>query len=382
MYSTSLQCLTIWLALIHTSAGQTFHGPIDQKIVTELTLNAPTNGVSTTPDGRLFLVYARVDGSKGPQVAEYNRQTNTSTAYPNEEWNSYEEGKNPATHFLGVNSQRVGPDGQLWIVDKGATALGAPVDLPYGPKLVVVDTKTDKVSRVYPMGNVTRSNSLLDDVRFNPSTGKAYLTDAGSPGLIVLDLDSGMATRVLDDDPPTSDTMAVSAEGKLLYFGPGKPAFIYADQLEVSPDAKWFYFQAASGGMFRIETKYLDMAAYNSSLNTNAVLGQYVQPYSNTPSTGGTAIDADGSIYVSDTDSQRIIKLWSNGTKTLLTQDPRLLWIDAMWITPDKKLWMPAAQLNRGTPFNDGKSLIVKPLHVYSIDIGVGPSPIDHDGQS
>ena len=50
-----------------------------------------------------------------------------------------------------------------------------------------------------------------------------------------------------------------------------------------------------------------------------------------------------------------------------------------MWIDDHQKLWMPAAQLNRGTPFNDGKSYITKPLHVYSIDIGVGPSPIDHD---
>jgi sugar lactone lactonase YvrE len=130
--------------------------------------------------------------------------------------------------------------------------------------------------------------------------------------------------------------------------------------------------------MSRIQTKYLDMAFSNSSLNSVSVLGTYRQPFANTPSTGGTAIDADGNIYVSDTDSQRIIKTSANGTKTLLTQDPRLLWVDAMWITEDKKLWMPAAQLNRGTPFNGGKSYIVKPLHVYSIDIGVGPSPIDH----
>ena len=379
MYIPVFRSLILWSFVLLRGHGQTYHGPIDQNINVELTLNVPSNGVSTTPDGRLFLVYARVDGSTGPQVVEYDRETNKSTAYPNEEWNSYEEGKNPATHFLGVNSQRVGPDGMLWIVDKGATALGAPVDLPYGPKLVVVDPSTNKVSRVYPMGNVTRTDSLLDDVRFNPSAGKAYLTDAGSPGLIVLDLESGMTIRVLDDHPSTSDTMAVSAEGSLMYFGPGQPAYIYADQLEVSPDGKWFYYQAASGGLFRIKTKYLNQASYNSSLNSNDVLGAYVQPYANTPSTGGTAIDADGNIYVSDTDSQRILKIASNGTKTLLAQDPRLLWIDAMWITPDKKLWMPAAQLNRGTPFNNGKSYIQKPLHVYSIDIGVGPSPIDHD---
>lgn len=49
-----------------------------------------------------------------------------------------------------------------------------------------------------------------------------------------------------------------------------------------------------------------------------------------------------------------------------------------MWIDDQKRLWMPADQLNRGTPFHNGTSLITKPLYVFSIYIGVGPSPIDH----
>jgi sugar lactone lactonase YvrE len=333
--------------------------------------------VSTTPGGRLFILYARVDGSKGPQIAEVDQDSGSKKPYPNLEWNSYEDGKNPATHFVGVNSQRIGPDGKLWIVDKGGTALGEPIILPYGPKLVVVDLDTNEVSRVYPMGNVTRSDSLLDDIRFHTSTGKAYLTDAGSPGLIVLDLASGNAIRVLDGDPTTAATVPVSGEGQLMQLG-SKPAYIYADQLEVSPDGKYFYYQPANGGLFRIETEWMDKAFYNSSLNSNDILGQYVEPYAHTPSTGGTSIDAEGNIYVSDTDSQRIIKIASNGTMSLLTQDPRLLWVDAMWIDTQKRLWMPAAQLNRGIPFHNGKNLVEPPLHLFSIDIGVGPSPIDH----
>ena len=372
------QSVFAFLLAFDNVESQTYTGPIDQRVNVELTLNVPCNGVSLTPDGRLFLVYARVDGSTGAQVVEYNRDTNTSTPYPNKKWNSYSEGDNPATHFLGVNGQRMGPDGKLWVIDKGATALGSPTVLPYGPKLVVVDLKTDEVSRVYPMGNVTRTNSLLDDVRFNPNTGKAYLTDAGSPGLIVLDIASGNTLRVLDDHPSTKDDMPVSAEGHIWYLG-NDPAYIYADQLEVSPDGKYFYYQPASGGLSRIETQWLEKAFTNSSLNSNPVIGQYVEPYAHTPSTGGTAIDADGNIYVSDTDSQRIIKIAPNGKMNTLVQDPRLLWVDAMWIDSQKRLWMPAAQLNRGTPFNKGVSHIVKPLHVYSIDIGVGPSPIDHD---
>jgi hypothetical protein len=39
---------------------------------------------------------------------------------------------------------------------------------------------------------------------------------------------------------------------------------------------------------------------------------------------------------------------------------------------------MPAAQLNRGVPFNNGTSFVQKSLYVFTVDIGVGPSAIDH----
>ena len=364
------------LSLFLCTAAQNYGGPEDPRLTTALTLQIPSTGISNTPTGRLFVLESHVDGSSGPQIVEYNQTDNSTTPYPDERWNSYMPGDDPSNYLVRINSQRIGPDGSLWLVDVGSPSFGAPVILPDGPKLVQVDTKTNQVSRIYPMGNVTRSTSLLDDVRFNPISGMAYLTDAGAPALIVLDLASGIARRLLDNDLSTREYMPASAEGTLLQSSTGFE-YIYADQLEVSPDGTWLYFQPASGGMSRIKTSYLDQAFYNSSLSEGP-LSSYIEPYAHTPSTGGTSIDADGNVYNSDTDSQRIIKIAPNGTMTTLVQDPRLLWVDAMWIDYQNRLWMPAAQLNRGTVFNNGTSHIVKPLYVYTIDIGVGPSPIDH----
>ncbi|KAK7905436.1 hypothetical protein LTR67_000158 [Exophiala xenobiotica] len=366
----------------------------DPRIQVALTLQHPVNGVSTTPDGRLFVLYARVDGSTGPQVAEWHNGS-SPTPYPNQEWNSYASGKDPATHLIRTNSQRIGPDGTLWLVDTGSPSFGQPVILPNGPKLVQVNLTTNSVARVYNLGNVTLESSLIDDVRFNPAVGLAYITDAGAPALIVLDLNSGEARRVLENDPTTKGFMPVSAEGKLMHNSMGGFEYIYADQHEVSPDGRYYYYQPCEGGMSRIETQYLNNAFYNSTMAS--VLSQCPEPYARTPSTGGTAIDAQGNIYNSDTDRLAIIKIAPNGTWTTclspvqflpfmpfltfclpVVQDPRLLWVDAMWIDTYGKLWMPAAQLNRGTPFNNGSSFVQKPLYVYTIDIGVGPSPIDH----
>ncbi len=144
--------------------------------------------------------------------------------------------------------------------------------------------------------------------------GLAYITDAGAPALIVLDLNSGEARRVLEDDPTTKGFMPASGEGKLLHNSMGGFEYIYADQHEVSPDGRYYYYQPCEGGMSRIETQYLNDAFYNSTLAS--VLSQYPEPYALTPSTGGTAIDAQGNIYNSDTDRQAIIKIAPNGSWT------------------------------------------------------------------
>ena len=363
------------LASIFSTPATAQNQTIQPAIVTE----TPINGVSTTPEGRIFLLYARVDLSSGPQVVEYFASTNTTKPIPDEEWNSYTTGADPTTHLIRTNSQRIGPDGALWLVDTGSPSFGAPVILPDGPKLVQFNLTSNTVQRVYPMGNLLRSNSLLDDVRFNPMTGKAYLTDAGSPGLIVLDLASGEGVRVLNDHPSTTAFFPVSAKGAFVHAPDGGGLYIHADQLEVSPDGVYFYYQPSNGGMSRIKTEYLEEAFSNSSFNSNEIVEQYIEPYALTPSGGGTAIDAQGNIYVSDTDRFAIEKVSPDGTRRTLVQDDRLTWVDAMWVGSDEKLYMPAAQLNRGAPFNNGStSRLSKPLYVWTLGLGVGPSEIDH----
>jgi hypothetical protein len=162
--------------------------------------------------------------------------------------------------------------------------------------------------------DVTLATSLIDDIRFNPAVGLAYITDAGAPALIVLDLDSGEARRVLEDDPTTKGFMPPSGEGNLLRNSQGGFEYVYADQHEVSPDGQYYYYQPCEGGMSRIRTEYLNEAFYNSSFAS--MLSQYPEPFAMTPSTGGTAIDANGNIYSSDTDRQAIIKIAPNGTWT------------------------------------------------------------------
>lgn len=333
-----------------------------------LAVNVVTNGVTLSRDGRLFLVLSRIDGSDGPRVVEW--VAGDLKPYPDAAWNTWRLGQEAANAFVRVNSLRIGPDGDLWLVDVGAPGIGNP-KLVGGPKIVQVDLAANNVRRSYRLDAATNEESFVDDIRFNGRT--AYVTDAGSPGLIVLDLDTGNTRRVLDGDISTTAQKPVTAEGRTISGPDGDPIYIHADQLEVSPDGNWLYYQPCSGPLYRIETRWLDDASVS-----DAERAKHVELVAETPSTGGTAIDSEGNLYVSDTDRQLVLKVAPDGSTSTLIQDRRLLWVDAMWIDETGYLWMPAAQLNRMAPFQEGTSKVEFPIYVYKLQIGAKPPLNDH----
>jgi hypothetical protein len=143
---------------------------------------------------------------------------------------------------------------------------------------------------------------------------------------------------------------------------------VHADQLEVSPDGRYLYFQSASGPLYRIETRYL----LDPHLPA-AELSQHVQLFCDTPSTGGTAIDAEGNLYVTDVNHQRILKITPDAQATTLLEDKRLLWPDALWIDNHGNLWIPAAQLNRVAALHGGVEAFQPPVYIYKLSIGAKP---------
>lgn len=364
------------LALFATLSQADVTKDHDDRLQTAVMLDTPTTGASTTPEGRIFLKLARLDGTTGSQIVEV-KDNFSLVSYPDERWNSWnattDSLADSETKYVSANSQRVGPDGRLWVIDSGLLE-----KFPNSSKLISFNLTTNEVDRVYYLGNITTTDGSLNDVRFN---GKyAYLTEYTIGSIIVLDLETGYARMVLREHKSTVALLPLSAEGHLLRdAATGEYDYTNADQLEVSPDGKYFYYQPGIGYMWRIETKYLNEALHNDTMAD--LLPDYVEPFALTPSTGGTAIDAEGTIYYSDGDRQEIRTLAPNGTSTLLVRDSRLLWVDAMWIDTQQRLWMCASQLNHGTRFiqPDNQTMTIKkPIYVYTIETGHNPSPLDH----
>jgi len=308
------------------------------------------NGVTTTASGRRFACAQPRGDTRSPQLVEII----DGKAIP----------FGHAAAFVGVNSVRVGPDGALWVVDRGSAGIGKP--LAAAPRLIRFDLVFDRVQRVFDLSDLTNAHSFVDDVRFNDR--RAYLTDAGSPGIIVLDLVSGAGYRVLEGTPAVTAQRPLVAEGRPLLDARQQPVVIHADQLEVSPDGAWLYVQPCCGGMSRIETRLLDDVTIAAS-----DLADAVRPFADTPSTGGTAMDASGVIYLSDVDTSRILTITPDGAVSVLIDDPRLVWVDAMWIDDAGNLVMPAPQLNRSAGLNGGVEAADANLSIFQAAIGATP---------
>jgi sugar lactone lactonase YvrE len=319
------------------------------------------NGVTVSSDGRIFVNVPRsLQGGSVPSVGVVDKRGRVQP-YPGGAWNAWAPGS-PAEHaFVGTNAVRIGPDGDLWVVDTGSPSFGADT-VAGGPKVVRIDLRRNQVVKIYSIDSpVAQAHSYLDDIRFNGR--RAYLTDTGVPGLVVLDLVTGHARRVLDHDRSMTGTRPIVVDGEIVRFR-NKPLIVNADQLEVSPDRQWLYYQPLSGPLWRVPTRDLD----DESLTPGEV-SRSVEAWYNTPALGGTAMDKLGNLYLEDTENDTLLKLTrERRVERLITDHRRLHWADAPWIDRGW-LYLPEAQLDRLPIFHNGVSEIQWPLHIYKLRI-------------
>jgi hypothetical protein len=298
-----------------------------QEVVSALTLPRPAHDITVSKDGRIFMLMVGP-----PALVEW--VNGELRAYPNAGWNDA-TAPDDSHALVRPSSLRIGPDVLLWVLDTGQPGVDHG-----GPKFVAFDLETNSLVRSYPLNAGALSGSYYDDFRFNGRN--VYFTDIVHGAIVVLNLDTGALRRTLDGDPSTKGTRPMIVEGKELPPVLGLPRILDVDMLEVSADGGWLYYQPAAGPMSRIETRWIDDPQINE-----AERGKHVQFWADTQTTGATAIDAAGNIYASDPDKVQLLKIDPTGKISTFVADPRMLFVDEMWIDEKGFLWMPAVQLNR-----------------------------------
>ncbi len=337
---------------------------------------AMPTGVSVANNGRIFVNFPRWGDSVEYTVGEV--KNGEVIPYPDEETNRYREADKQADKLVSVQSVVVDPRGdRLWILNTGSIAFG-PVK-PGGPKLIAVDLKTDRVVKkiLFP-ADVVLTTSYVNDVRFDLKRGTegiAFITDstsAGPNGIIVFDLASGKSWRRLHDHPSTKPDPAFVpvVEGEILQMRPpGKRPARFAvgsDGIAISPDGKTLYYcPLTSRHLYSVSVDALadrtksdaDVAATVKDLGEKGGAGD------------GLESDAQGRVYLSDYENNAIRRWSASGEIETLAHDPRMLWPDTLSLAADGYLYFIANQVERQAVFHNGRDLRQKPYVLFRFKV-------------
>jgi len=301
-------------------------------------------GVAVARDGRIFVNFPRWEKDVPMSVAEVGRD-GTLKPYPDAGWNAWSNLRplSLADHFVCAQSVTVDPQGFLWVVDPAAP--GNEFVKPGGPKLVKIDLRTDKVVQVIRFDSVAApQGSYMNDVRVSPDGRHAYLTDSGQRGaLVVVDIRSGRARRVLDGDARTQPEPGVvpTVDGHELRRPDNRIPSFAADGIALDQQGRYLYWQALVGRtLFRIPTAALN----DPGLAPARVAGQ-VERVATTHVADGLWMDDQGYLFITDPGANAVQMRAPDGTGTTVARDDRLRWPDSLAQGADGSIYVTASRI-------------------------------------
>lgn len=335
-------------------------------------------GVSVSETGRIFINFPEWGDDVQATVVEI--VDGELVPYPSKEANTFDPA-NPEKGFLSVQSIVADGEGTLWILDTAAPNFDVPVE--GAAKLVAVELTTNTIRRVYTFcKEVVLDSTYLNDVRIDLRRGKegvAYITDSSITGpgaIIVVELDTGNAFRILDGTPSTAvdPDFLPKVEGEILMNrdenGETSPWQVAADGIALSPDGKLLYYgPLSSRHLYSIETDFI----FDEKIEDDA-LEAHVKDWGEKGASDGMITAIDGTIYAGDYENNGIRAIYTDGTMETIAHDPRILWPDTLSIGPDEYLYFNSNQLQRQAGFHYGKDLREKPYSLFRIFIGKKPA--------
>ena len=307
----------------------------DYSVFRELDSLHPPGNVAVSSTGQVFMSNHHFYGVDS-RIVELKKD-GSIVDYPNTEFN---QNLNPV---LGVV---IDEQGILWMLETASTdGVG---------RLIGWDTQQNRLYKMISLAApVLPDNSFLNDLAVDRQHEAVYISDpagGSNAALIVVDLTSGTARRVLDSSvytrPENVDTVI---NGNTLSIG-GQPIRIGVDSLTIDPNNEWVYFGALSGEkLYRVHTQYL----LDAKLSAN-MLRSKVEFYANKPVSDGISIDNGGNIYVTDISHNAVGYIDTDRQYHILHQDSdKFSWSDGFSTTADGKLLVTVNKLHQSPAVNN-----------------------------
>jgi sugar lactone lactonase YvrE len=360
--------------------------PTVGSVETVATFDGPMwTGVTVSRTGRIFVNFPRWGDNVEFTVAEL--KGGKPSAFPDAEINHFDP-NHLADHLISVQSVVVGPDDRLYALDTGTVrmrTLG-----PGAAKLVAIDLNTNKVVKTIVLPpDVALPTTYLNDVRFNMrqgTAGLAYVTDSGDQGpngIIVIDLDTQKSWRKLTGHPSVraEKRFIATVEGRPLLNRPAsgspKPVTVGSDGIAISADGRTLFYCPMSGRhLYGVSTEALADPAPGDEEVAKSVVDYGDRGYAS----DGLESDAAGRLYLTDYEHNAVHRRTfgpggpADIKDEILVQGPKVVWPDTLSLAADGYLYFTCNQLSRQKQYNDGVDLRQKPYLLLRTRVDATPA--------
>jgi sugar lactone lactonase YvrE len=289
----------------------------------------PIGNVAVNRDERIFFTVHPESRPRGNKVLEYVR--GAAVPFPS----AAAQGELFDTP-LGLVVDRFN---RLWVIDHGNHGLRS-------ARIVAIDLDSNEVLRnqvlnpeVAPMG------SFLQDLQVSADGNTIVIADASfwrkSPALIVYDVETGDARRVLEKHGSVvADDYVIQNDDRKMEFLGGIVALRGGvDGVALGP--RWLYYGAISGsGLYRVRLQDLRDASLPPGQLANRV-----ERVADKPLSDGMSIDIEGNVYVTDVEHSSIFVAAPGKVSRTLIRSPELRWPDGLSFGPGGYLYIADSAL-------------------------------------
>ncbi len=293
--------------------------PEELEVLVELDL--PPGNVTSSSTGRIFFnTHPFTEPQRFTDHFVFELVDGTPRPYPSAQLQP---------KMQGVLGMTVDSLDRLWLV--------APAGLEDRPtRLMAFDLKTDALVFEHELDAAV--GMFLQDLRVSPDGETVYLADTGafflaSPALVVFDIQSKTARRVLEGHPSIEpqdwEIRTLDGPYKL---GWGLVNFaVGVDGLAVSHDGQWLYYATMShDGLYRVPTASLLDASVSASAMADTVERVGAKPLSD-----GIEIDAAGRVFITDVENGGVAVVEPDGSLRTVVRDDAIVWADGINLAAD-----------------------------------------------
>jgi sugar lactone lactonase YvrE len=289
----------------------------------------PVGNVAISADGRLFFTVHPESRPQGNRLLEHI----DGAAIP------FPDVQSQLKLFDTVLGITVDQQNRLWTIDHGNHGMRT-------PRLLGFDLRTGLLIHDERFtGDIAPAGSLLADIRVSADGRTIIISDSSywrkRPALIVYDIESGVARRVLEGDD------AVAAEPYVIRNGDHEMSFIGGvvalrggvQGLALGPE--WLYFGALSGsGLYRIRLADLT----NAELPPTQ-LSKRLERYATKPLSSSMGLDAAGNVYITDVEHRAVHIVDAARERSTLIKSNQLRWPNSLHIAEDGWLYVTDSAL-------------------------------------